>query len=118
MDQIQGLYPDSKEEVIFATALDSLKVEYVYQLPVQGGRTRRGGSVVDFYVSDTAPNPVAVQIEGSYWHPQGSQEEDFQRQQLERWLRFRGARLVTIRIDDGALASVESAMRFIREEIL
>ena len=64
---VQGQMPDSKEEWWCALALWRLKLDFVFQKQVMGGRTGRGGQVVDFWVY-TAPKPTPIYIQGDYWH--------------------------------------------------
>ena len=64
---IQGTMPDSKEEYWCALALYRLKLDFTFQKHVMGGRSGRGGQVVDFWVK-TAPLPTPVYIQGDYWH--------------------------------------------------
>lgn len=64
---VQGIMPDSKEEYWCALALYRLKLDFIFQKHVMGGRTGRGGQVVDFWVY-TAPKPTPIYIQGDYWH--------------------------------------------------
>jgi hypothetical protein len=64
---VQGIMPDSKEEYWCALALYKLKLDFVFQKHVMGGRSGRGGQVVDFWVY-TAPLPTPIYIQGDYWH--------------------------------------------------
>lgn len=64
---VQGQMPDSKEEYWCALALYRLKLDFVFQKKVMGGRSGRGGQVVDFWVY-TVPKPTPVYIQGDYWH--------------------------------------------------
>ena len=64
---VQGIMPDSKEEYWCALALYKLKIDFEFQKHVMGGRTGRGGQVVDFWVK-TVPKPTPVYIQGDYWH--------------------------------------------------
>lgn len=64
---VQGIMPDSKEEYWCALALYRLKLDFVFQKHVMGGRSGRGGQVVDFWVY-TAPHATPVYIQGDYWH--------------------------------------------------
>lgn len=66
MGLIQGQVPDSKEEWWIAMALNRLGIPYVYQYPVNGGRTR-GGYLVDFVVM-TTPLFTMIEPEGNHWH--------------------------------------------------
>lgn len=64
---VQGIMPDSKEEYWCALALYRLHVDFVFQKHVMGGRSGRGGQVIDFWVY-TVPKPTPVYIQGDYWH--------------------------------------------------
>lgn len=64
---VQGIMPDSKEEYWCALALYRLRLDFVFQKHVMGGRAGRGGQVVDFWVF-TVPHPTPVYIQGDYWH--------------------------------------------------
>jgi hypothetical protein len=63
---VQGQEPGSKEEWWVALALWKLQMPFSFQVPVMGGRDRKGGFIVDFVVY----NPIAVPVEvfGNYWH--------------------------------------------------
>lgn len=50
-----------------AKALDSLGLEYAFQVDVLGGRSLPGGFVLD-YVVYTAPLHTPVYVNGDYWH--------------------------------------------------
>lgn len=63
---IDGKVPASKEEWRLAVAFTRYKLEYDYQVPFMGGRSVRGGMVVDFIVSN--PFPIPVEMMGEYWH--------------------------------------------------
>ena len=64
---VQGQMPDSKEEYWCALALYRLKLRFDFQKHVMGGRSGRGGQVIDFWVY-TAPKPTPIYIQGDYWH--------------------------------------------------
>ncbi len=42
--------------------------QYEYQLAAMGGRDVVGGAVLDFIVYDLAGRPVAIRVQGEYWH--------------------------------------------------
>jgi len=63
---IQGQVPDSKEEWWVALALWKYKIEFRFQWEIFGGRTRRGGLIIDFVVWNPRMTPLLVH--GSYWH--------------------------------------------------
>ena len=66
MGLILGQTPGSREEWRVYLALVRYKLQFAYQVPVRGGRQRRGGQVVDFVVYN--PFAVAVPVNGEYWH--------------------------------------------------
>lgn len=74
MGQIQGKEPDSLNEWYVAVALMRYKVDFLYQVPINGGRLTRGGIVLDFLCYIPMPTPVAVM--GEYWHGQTLKSED------------------------------------------
>lgn len=71
---VQGTIPGSKNEWYVAMALDKLKIEYQYQVGLDGGRNVRGGQVIDFVAYLPQPTPIFVQ--GEYWHNQKTENED------------------------------------------
>lgn len=66
MGLIQNQEPGSKEEWWVALALWKLNLDFRFQVPVMGGRDRRGGFIVDFVVYNPMPTPV--EVFGQYWH--------------------------------------------------
>ena len=64
---VQNIMPDSKEEYWVALALYKLRLDFVFQRQVMGGRAVRGGQVVDFWVY-TVPKPSILLVQGDYWH--------------------------------------------------
>ena len=63
---VQGQMPDSKEEWWVSQALYRYDVEFIFQWEIYGGRTRRGGLIVDFVVWNPRFTPLLVH--GDYWH--------------------------------------------------
>jgi hypothetical protein len=64
--EINGVTPGSVEEWRVAVALWHFKKRFEYQIPLFGGRSVRGGQVLDFLVLD--PFPMPLQVFGEYWH--------------------------------------------------
>jgi hypothetical protein len=64
---VQGQMPDSINEWYVSLALDRLKLDYQFQVPIMGGRGVRGGQVIDFVVW-TATGGIPVFVQGAYWH--------------------------------------------------
>jgi hypothetical protein len=87
---IHGQTPGSMEEWRTAKALWRAGWAFAYQVPVAGGRSRRGGQVVDFLVY-TPVRPTPIYVQGSYWHGGAAESEDrikqalLQRQVGGRW---------------------------------
>ena len=64
---IQGQWPDSKEEFWVALALYKLHLDFKFQYQLFGGRTYKGGQVIDFWVY-TRPLPTPIFVQGWYFH--------------------------------------------------
>ena len=63
---VQGQMPDSIQEYWVSQALYKYGIEFRFQWEIFGGRTRRGGLIVDFVVWNPMFSPVLVH--GEYWH--------------------------------------------------
>jgi len=83
---IRGIKAGSKEEYWVSLALVRIEEmtgwSWEYQVPVFGGRDRRGGNVVDFLVH-TPGRYTMLQPEGRYWHT-GHKEDAYQMQNVAR----------------------------------
>ncbi len=64
---VQGQIPSSKEEYWVALALERLGIAFIYQYSISGGRSVRGGQVIDF-LAYTVPLPTPIFVQGEYWH--------------------------------------------------
>ena len=59
-----------------ALALERLGIPYIFQFEMMGGRTRRGGIVLDF-LALTVPLSTPIDLRGDYWHqPQQRLDDD------------------------------------------
>ena len=67
IQRVQGIMPDSKEEYWVALALYKLKIDFVFQYQLFGGRKYKGGQVIDFWVY-TMPLPTPIFVQGWYFH--------------------------------------------------
>jgi len=67
LEFIQGIWPDSIEEVRVARSLKKYGLEFIYHYPIYGGTGLAGGQEVDFVVM--APWQDPLQVMGEYWHP-------------------------------------------------
>lgn len=65
-ETIQGKKVGSKNEARVALALDKLRMRYIYQYVLYGGRRVRGGQILDFLVF--SPLAVPLQVFGEKWH--------------------------------------------------
>lgn len=72
---IQGRDPASKEEWWIALGLWRLgwKGRFIYQYEVFGGRSRRGGQLIDFLVF-TIPLPTPIYVNARYFHSRETEE--------------------------------------------
>ncbi len=64
--KVQGITPDSKEEIYVAMALDELGYGYDYQVGVGSARDIAGTYVIDFVVY--TPFAIPLEVFGDYWH--------------------------------------------------
>lgn len=71
---IQGKKAESTEEWRVYKALVRLKVRFIYQVPILGGKFVRGGQVLDFLCF--TPFPIPMPIMGKYWHRASPTNED------------------------------------------
>lgn len=86
---IKGQPAGSKEEYYTATALDVMGLQYSYQVPMAGGRSRRGGQMLDFVVY-TPGKTTVVDVRGVYWHT-GRHEDSLD---IERVMQNKGWNLL------------------------
>ena len=68
---IKGQVAASKDEYWMSLALDKVEEQtgwtWDYQVPVDGGRRRRGGQVLDFLLH-TPGRWTIIDVKGRYWH--------------------------------------------------
>ena len=62
-------------EYFVAIALEKLHLPFIFQYELMGGRTKRGGIVLDFLVL-TDPLSTPLDIRGDYWHQPKHKIED------------------------------------------
>ena len=110
---IRGIKAGSKDEYWVSIALDRIQKqtgwEWDYQVPVNGGRARRGGNVVDFLVH-TPGMYTMLDPMGRVWHT-GSRED---RNQMQNVARRKHWRLIAWFTDD--TPTKESVYSFLRKE--
>ena len=101
--------PDSKEEYWVALALYRLKIDFVFQYKLFGGRKYKGGQVIDFWVK-TVPLPTPIFVQGWYFHYATAEKEAQSRLNL-MYLegRLRGIALKPVEIIDIEIPTPEEA---------
>lgn len=92
-------------------ALQKFKIPFDYQVPMFGGRRRRGGTVIDFVVYDP-PGKIALFVDGPYWHNQAKRrlEDELIRRELEK----DGYRVMAVEEES---ETQEGAEAWVRKEI-
>jgi hypothetical protein len=100
-------------ERVVATALEQHNLEFIFQASYFGGRTIRGGQVLDFLVY--SPFEIGVQVYGDYWHTgQFSAEDRLKIAVLEQFL---GRKLAIVWGNESeTVAEASAALR--REKVI
>ena len=62
-------------EYYVAVALEKLHLPFIFQFELMGGRTKRGGIVLDFLVL-TDPLSTPLDLRGDYWHQPKQRVDD------------------------------------------
>jgi len=113
---VQGITPGSKEEYWVALALYRLGINFYYQYDISGGRSFRGGQVVDF-LALTVPLPTPIFVQGKYWHGgTKSAESEFKVAQAERY--FAGEAQPVVEIWDYEIPDKETTYQVIKRKLL
>lgn len=107
---IHGMQAGSKEEWYTSRALDKLGFEYAYQYQIDGGRSVRGGQVLDFLVY-TPGKWTIVDVLGTYWHT-GKHEDRLSIQKVVVEKKWR-----LVEAWDYNVPSVEAAISFLRPRL-
>lgn len=111
---VQGQTAGSVNEYNVAQALNRLKLDYLYQYPIFGGRVR-GGQVIDFLVQKP-PKPIPVFIQGAYWHSGARGTEDVLKfEEINQRMGGQWERVVTI--EEQECETVEQAYNAVLEKI-
>ncbi len=95
-------------EIMVALALVWLGVNFASQRPMDGGRLRLGGAVVDILVWLGGGKPIVVRVQGDYWHSlPGRKTKD-----VVQWMRLhaRGYQVVDLWEHDIYRAWVEQRL--------
>jgi hypothetical protein len=105
---IQGKPAGSVNEWNVSKALDSLKLAYTYQVPIFGGRSVRGGLVIDFLVYKP-PLPVPVFVQGTYWHAETGKGKDDRFKIANMDIKTKGQYAPVVEIFETECETIESA---------
>jgi hypothetical protein len=96
-------------------ALDILDIPFIFQYEMFGGRTIRGGLVVDF-LAITAPLSTPIDVRGDYWHgPSKKTEDDLEIALMRHYNRGQIAEPVILWGSE--LQSDEQALSTVRREL-
>ena len=114
---LQGV-PGTLPERIVWKWLDDEGRLYEAQYAELGGRWYAGGAVVDFVLYDLGERPVALRVQGDYWHGMGF--PDRQARDDEQAMRLAAVGYVVVDLWEGELyeaARHERVGRYITDEI-
>ncbi|MFA6271221.1 MAG: hypothetical protein WC657_08535 [Candidatus Paceibacterota bacterium] len=109
--EVKGLKASSYE-FFFAMALEKFGIEYLFQVWYWGGRTVRGGQVLDFLIFRPFERPV--QIYGEFWHKGQMASED--KLKLALLEQFFQQEVLTLWGPD--VGTYEDALKTVRNKIL
>jgi hypothetical protein len=113
---IQGQSAGSLPEWRASLALDRLGIKYLYQYDILGGRSTRGGQVIDFFLF-TSPKPTPLQIQGDYWH--GGSRDYQTRLNIERIKRAMANQInEVVEVWEHELNTLEAAYNILKERLL
>ncbi|NIP97510.1 MAG: hypothetical protein GWO24_30405 [Akkermansiaceae bacterium] len=114
---LQGVVGTLPERIVWKWLEDEERV-YETQLAELGGRFWVGGAVVDFVVYDLGARPVALRVQGDYWH--GPAQGGRQARDDEQAGRLQAMGYVVVDLWEGELyeaAEHERVGRYIEGEI-
>ena len=96
-----------------ALALEKLHVPYIFQYELGGGRTLRGGIVLDF-LALTDPLSTPIDVRGEYWHGAKQKIDDDLGLEL---LNSRGNFAEPVILYGGELQSIEQAYSTVKRAL-
>ena len=115
IDTINGIMPGSVQEWRAALALSRMKISFEFQLSIFGGRSMRGGQVIDFWVY-TVPLPTPVYVQGSYWHRRSKKTENqLSIQAVKR--AYKGHILDPVELPEEELGSIGDAIKSLKRRL-
>lgn len=115
IEPVDGITPGSKEEYWVALALKRLGIEFIYQYSIAGGRSVRGGQVIDFYIY-TSPLPTPLFVQGEYWHG-GTKSAESQFKVLEAQRYFGSEAQPPVQIWDYEIPDKETTYHVVKRKL-
>jgi hypothetical protein len=106
----------SKNEWNVAQALETVGLEFKFQLSVAGGRSLAFGIVLDFLV-ETVPLPTPVWVHGEYWHQGDRRARDLRHQDIVREY-MQGGILEPVEIWGDESDTAPRALAAVRQKLL
>ncbi len=100
-------------EWFVSIAFERLKIPYIFQYALLGGRTTRGGIVLDF-LALTDPLSTPVDLRGDYWHQPKQRIDDDLRLELAM---SGGNYAEPVILYGGELTSIEQAYSTVKREL-
>jgi hypothetical protein len=100
-------------EWFVSIALERLKIPYIFQYALLGGRTMRGGIVLDF-LALTDPLSTPIDLRGDYWHQPKQRIEDDLGLAL---MMSRGSFAEPVILYGSELTSIEQAYSTVKREL-
>jgi hypothetical protein len=104
-------FGSTNEQNVYS-ALAKLKLDFFYQYPLNGGTSVRGGQVIDFVIWQP-PRPIALYVQGEYWHGRSTEMEDSMKQHDARRAGFE-----PMEIFERECETVEAAQNWLTRNIL
>lgn len=71
----------TSNEAHVANALSALKLDFYFQMSIEGGKGRAFGLVLDFLVM-TVPYPTPIWVHGEHWHTGTRRQKDIYQQSI------------------------------------
>ena len=112
---VQGKKASSYEWNV-AQALDKLEIPYFFQFELFGGRSVRGGIIIDFLVL-TRPLSTPLWVNGGFWHRGNQTTKDRLQQALVYWI-MRGELNRAVIFWDQDCNTPDAALSSVRREFL
>ena len=96
-----------------ALALTKLKIPFMFQYALMGGRSTRGGIVLDF-LALTDPLSTPIDVRGEYWHGARQRVDDDLALAV---MMSRGSFAEPVILYGGELQSIEQAFATVKREL-